>query len=82
MDKLFLNVESLPNPNIAHRDPEPQRCAEPLLGANVPTANAPCWKPALRFMERAERGMDAHSMYPGRTVAKPRSRQNPRSFWD
>ena len=36
----------------AHWGHEPQRSAEPLLGADLPTANAPCWKPALRFRER------------------------------
>ena len=34
------------------RSHEPMRSAEPPFGKNLPNANAPCWKPALRFKPR------------------------------
>ena len=45
----------------AHWGHETQRSAEHLLGADLPTANAPCWKPALRFMESRHVFANAHS---------------------
>ena len=47
-------IESHHDLTHAHWGHEPQRSAEPLLGGDLPTANAPCWKPALRFMERPD----------------------------
>ena len=44
-------MESLHDLKNAHWGHEPMRSAEPLLGADLPDANAPCWKPALRVLE-------------------------------
>ena len=48
--EMILRWEKIPRGDLQ----EPRRSAEPLLGADLPTANAPCWKPALRFMERPD----------------------------